>query len=113
MIDLEPLADEEITRMATQDWLGVLAQLWTAVGKPIDPERLNVYRAALAGVPLGLLELAVVRVLRENQYQVVPLPGLVWEALGKELGSPNDMWMAVEGWVEGSWGRGITNLRNP
>jgi hypothetical protein len=83
-----------------EEWLGVLAELWMAVGKPIDAARLRVYQKALWEVPLGLLELAVRRVVRENSYQVVPLPGVVWVAVRKELGNPYDVRMAIEGWVE-------------
>jgi hypothetical protein len=96
MTDLEPMTDEQINQMTIQEWLEMLAQLWTAVGKPIDPERLNVYRQALETIPLRLLELAVRRVIRENQYQVVLLPGAVEEALRKELGGPWEVNLALE-----------------
>jgi hypothetical protein len=47
-----------------------------------------------------LLELAVRRVIRENTYNVVPLPGVVWVAVRKEIGEPWDVRLAMEGWVE-------------
>ena len=50
--------EEEIRQAAVEDWLGVLARLWTAIGKPIEAERLQLYRDALHGVPLGILEKA-------------------------------------------------------
>jgi len=56
-------------------------------------------------VPLGLLELAVRRVIRENTYNVVPLPGVVWEAVRRELGEPWDVRMAMEDWEERRWGK--------
>jgi hypothetical protein len=83
-----------------EEWYGVLLELWTATGKPQDPDRLEVYRQALEEVPLGLLELAVRRVIRENTYNVVPLPGVVWAAVRKELGEPWDVRQAMEDWVE-------------
>jgi hypothetical protein len=54
----------------------------------------------LGEVPLGLLDLAVRRVIRENVYHVVPLPGVVWAAVQRELGDPWDVRLAMEVWVE-------------
>ena len=86
-----------------EEWLAVLGQLWTAAGKRIDSKRLQVYQKALEEVPLGLLELAVKRVICENDYQVVPVPGVVWAAVRKELGDPFDVKNAIEEWVERKW----------
>jgi hypothetical protein len=86
------------------EWLGVLAEMWTATGKPLEADRLQVYRNSLGEVPLGLLELAVRRVIRENTYNVVPLPGAVWAAVRKELWEPWDVRVAMEEWVERRWG---------
>ena len=69
-------------------------------GKPLEADRLQVYRQSLGEVPLGLLELAVRRVIRENVYHVVPLPGVVWAAVRREFGDPWDIRMALEDWVE-------------
>jgi hypothetical protein len=85
--------------LALEEWLGVLADLWTAAGKPLEADRLQVYRRSLEDVPLGLLELAVQRVIRENVYHVVPLPGVVWVAVRRELGEPWDVRMALEDWA--------------
>jgi hypothetical protein len=52
-----------------------------------------------------LQELAVRRVIRENVCHVVPLPGVVWAAVRRELGEPWDVRMAMEDWVERRWGR--------
>ena len=82
----------------------MLAELWTAAGKPLEADRLQVYRQSLGEVPLALLELAVRRVIRENVYHVVPLPGVVWAAVWRELGEPWDVRLAREGWVERRWG---------
>ena len=89
--------------LAVEEWLGVLAELWTAVGKLLEMDRLEIYRKSLGEVPLGLLELAVGRVIRENIYHVVPLPGVVWDAVRRELGEPWDIKIAMEEWVERLW----------
>jgi hypothetical protein len=86
-----------------EEWLAVLAELWMAVGKPIDEERLKVYQKALEEIPLGLLELAVRWVIRENTFQVVPVPAVIWAAVRKELGNPYDVRTAIEGWEEEIW----------
>ena len=52
-----------------------------------------------------MLELAVQRVIQENTYNVVPMPGMVWAAVRKELGDPWDVRMAMEDWVDRRWGR--------
>ena len=70
--------------------------MWTAAGKPLEADRLQVYRQSLGEVPLGLLERAVRRVIRENVYHVGPLPGVVWAAMRQELGEPWDMRQAIE-----------------
>jgi hypothetical protein len=62
-----------------------------------------VYQKALEDVPLGLLELVVKRVICENDYQVVPVPGVVWAAVRKELGCSFDVKAAIEEWVEDQW----------
>mgnify|MGYP001453059296 FL=1 len=85
------------------EWLGVLSEMWKAVGKPLEKDRLEVYQQALSDVPMGLLALAVRRVIRENTYNVVPPPGVVWAAVRQELGEPWDIRMAMEDWVERRW----------
>ena len=97
-----------------EEWLAVLSGLWTSVEKPIDPDRLEVYQKTLEEVPLGLLELAVKRVIRENAYQVVPVPGVIWEAVKREFGNPIDVKMAIEIWLDEKWYRLINKyIREP
>jgi hypothetical protein len=96
--NLLPMSDKEILDAATEDWTGVLASLWEIVGKPIDPARLRAYKKNLESVPLGLLELAINRVFRENVYQTVPVPGVIWEAIRKELHDPYDINKSLEEW---------------
>ena len=90
--------DKEIYEMALADWYGVLASMWTLIAKPVDPERLRIYGKNLSAVPLGLLEIAINRVFRENTYQIVPVPGIIWESIKKELHNPYDIDTALENW---------------
>ena len=96
--------------LALEEWLGVLAELWTVAGKPLEVDRLEVYGKSLGEVPLGLLEQAIRRVISENTYHVVPLPGVVWEAVRKELGNPWDIKQAIESWVEEKWRGAVIDL---
>ncbi|MFA5874609.1 MAG: hypothetical protein WC832_11655 [Anaerolineales bacterium] len=41
----------EADHLLLEEWLGVLAELWTAVGKPLKADRLQVYRNSLAPAP--------------------------------------------------------------
>jgi len=103
-----------VNKTYKEEWLGILSELWTSVEKPIDPDRLEVYQKTLGEVPLGLLELAVKRVIRENTYQVVPVPGVIWEAVKKELGNPIDVKMAIDDWLDEKWYRLINKyIREP
>jgi hypothetical protein len=76
--------------LALEERMGVLTGLWTAAGKPLEADRLEVYRQWLGEVPLGLLELAVRSVIRENVYQGAPLPGKCGRRFGGSWGIP---WM--------------------
>jgi len=88
---------------ALEEWLGVLAELWKAAGRPVEADRLEIYAMSLGEVPMGLLEMAVRRVIRENTYNLVPLPGVVWAAIRRELGNPWDIRMEIEDWIELRW----------
>jgi hypothetical protein len=46
-----------------------------------------------------------VELIREYGYHVVPLPGVEWEAVRKEMGAPQDVRLAIENWVERRWAR--------
>jgi hypothetical protein len=102
--------ENEIHEMAASDWMGTLAKLWTAAGKPIDADRLDVYREALGFIPTGLLEQAVMRVVREHIYANVPQPAVVIDALKAELGHPSNLDNAIENWIEQEWSRGIVQF---
>jgi len=97
--------DAEIHDMAMDVWLDQLIRLWDAVGKPLESERLQIYQRELRAVPLGLLENAVSRVIRENVYNNVPTVGTIWKAVRMELGNPSDDMTAIEDWCERSWQR--------
>ena len=76
---------EEAQTAAMDEWMAVLAQLWDAYDKPLDPSRLKIYRRSLAIVPLGLLEQAIDRVIREQDFNTIPPLGKVWQAVREEL----------------------------
>lgn len=91
----------EIEQCAKMEWLEVLSGMWEAIGKPLDEKRLQKYVKELNGIPLGLLEKAVSRAIRNSgDYQVVPTISAIWGALRKELGNPYDIDRAIERWVE-------------
>lgn len=106
-VETEQIAktDQEIYQMALEDWLTVLSRLWTAYDKHLDPERLALYQRTLQIVPLGLLENAIDRVIREHVYNSVPTVAEVWTAVRKELGNPHDIEQAIDAWCEASWRR--------
>lgn len=93
-----------------EDWLTVLSRLWTSYGKPLEPERLQEYQRMLQIVPLGLLEKAIDRVVREHTFNSVPTVGEVWFAVRKELGNPLDIEQAIEAWCEQSWHRCVVHF---
>ena len=43
-------------------------------------------RFAITAIALDLLELAVSRMIWEKPYNIVPLPGVVWAGVQRELG---------------------------
>lgn len=96
----QPMSNEQIYVMAREDWTSLIAQLWLAAGKPVDPERLAVYGKALATVPFGLLEQAISRTIRQHRFANVPTVGDVWDAVRAELGNPSDVSQAIAEWCE-------------
>lgn len=92
------MTDEQVYEAALEEWTGILAQLWTAVGKPPDDQRLKIYCDQLKDVPLGLLELAINRVMRSNTWNTVPIVGAIWQAIRKELGDPHDLVYSMQIW---------------
>ena len=96
--------DESIYREAMTEWVETLAQLWDAVGKPVDTRRLDVYGKQLRNVPLGLLEIGVNYAISNNTYSTVPPVGKVFEGIRKEMSRLNlvrgdgDMDEMIERW---------------
>ena len=99
----EPMNEHEMNQAALKEWMDVLVRLWDATDKPLDAKRLQNYRRELENVPMGLLEKAVSRCIRENTYNNIPSVGKVWEAVRKELGNPFDIDAAIERWIESRW----------
>lgn len=81
MQNVKTLNDTEIEAAITQEWLAVLTRLWDAIGKPVDMKRLMAYKQELGDIPLGLLEDAVSKVLRDNDWNTVPTIGAIWKAV--------------------------------
>jgi len=86
-----------------EEWLSVLSRLWTAYDKPIDANRLTLYRDMLARIPLGLLERAIDRAVQEHMYNSVPTVAEVWQAVRKELGNPYDIEQGIQEWCDRRW----------
>jgi len=78
--------DTEIEQCAKMEWLEVLSGMWEAIGKPLDEKRLQKYAKELNGIPLGLLEKAVNRAIRNSgDYQVVPTISAIWGRFAANL----------------------------
>jgi hypothetical protein len=103
------LSNEEINDLAKKEWVGILERLWRAINKPLDPMQLEVYADELGEIPLGLLERAVGRCIRENQYTNIPSVGTIWQAVRRELGNPYDLRLAIGEWVEAQADKVIKN----
>lgn len=91
---------------AMTEWVGTVAQLWDAIGKPVDEKRLDVYCKQLQSVPLGLLEIGINYAIANNTYSVVPPVGKIFEGIRKEIVSTAnprpglDMNEMIELWIE-------------
>ena len=107
------MADELVYETPLEEWLSVLARLWIAFDKPLDPERLQLYQAELASVPMGLLELAISRTIRNHVYSSVPSIGDVWRSVRAELGNPYDLDQAIQDWCERQWRKVVVDFSVP
>lgn len=92
--------DADIYQAALEEWLGVLGQLWTAFGKDIDPEQMTIYQRNLVGVPMGLLEQAIRKTIRNHRFNNVPTVGEVWQSIQAVLGNPRDVDDAIQRWQD-------------
>jgi len=77
--------EEELHRAGMEKWVGTIAELWDAIGKPVDEKRLDLYCRQLVDVPQGLLESGIAYAIRNNTFSTVPPIGLIWEGIRKEL----------------------------
>jgi len=91
-------SDSQIFQMAYEEWVGVLAQLWTCIGKPVEADRLRIYCDQLKKLPLGLLEASIAKLMMENTWLTVPPVGAIWQAVRHELRDPYDLEIALEAW---------------
>ena len=82
---------------AYSEWLAIIKQLWIAIGKQVDGERLGVYAKSLETVPLGLLEVAIGNLLKSHEYANVPPVGEIWRAVNDELTLTKTF--TVQAWV--------------
>lgn len=98
LAETEVKTDDEIYQLALEEWLTILSRLWLAYDKPLDPVRLALYQHNFERVPMGLLEKAVDRAIRDNRYNMVPTVGNVWDAVRKELHNPYDIDEAIKRW---------------
>lgn len=101
----EDVAQAQIYRAAMTEWVEIIAQLWDAIGKPVDEKRLDVYCKQMRDVPIGLLEIGVNYAIKNNTYNTIPAIGLIWEGIRKETNKLNlppntDMDTAIERWIE-------------
>lgn len=94
-------SDKEIHEMAVADWYSILEDMWVAVGKEIDKERLLIYGKDLGNVPCELLERAIRRIRMTSIYSQVPTIGEIWQAVRMELAMDNCS--TPEEWVERRW----------
>lgn len=79
--------DERIQKEACKEWLDCLVKMWDAVDKDVDEKRLAIYVEQFQEIPLGLLEIAVSRAIRNNgSYMSVPSVGALWQAIKQETG---------------------------
>jgi hypothetical protein len=89
MADDPVLTDEQINKMATEEWYRVLASLWVSIGKPVEKERLMLYADDLKDVPLGLFETAIKNIRKGHEYSNVPTIGTIWKEIEKQLRESN------------------------
>jgi hypothetical protein len=71
-------SDEKIYQAAKAEWVGILTQLWTAIGQPIDKARLDVYIKQLSMMPMAILETVINKLMERHDYHTVPTIGEIW-----------------------------------
>lgn len=96
---------DNMQSLAIAEWQSIISGMWDACGKslsqPGEQERFKQYVRQFSNLPLGLLEAACNRAIREmGKYNTIPTIGAVWEAVRKELHNPHDLDWAIENWGE-------------
>ena len=81
----QPKSNETIYKMAYHDWVNVLTQLWSAIGKPVNDKQLKVYIKQLSDVPMGTLDAIVATVLKEHKYNTVPMLAEIWAVMKRDF----------------------------
>ena len=90
------------------EWQSPLAELWSALGKDVDPKALAQYTRVFKEIPAGLLVKMADRAVKDNGvYKNVPTIGACWESLRKVLGNPYDIDAAIETWIEKQWQQAV------
>lgn len=107
------MPDELIYESPQEEWMSILARLWIAFDKPLDADRLRIYSDELSAIPMGLLEKAISRTIREHRFSNVPSIGDVWRALQTELGNPYDLQQAIESWCDRQWRKVVVEFKAP
>lgn len=101
LADYPVKSDKEIYQIALKDWYGILASMWTAIGKPVDKKRLQIYGKDLSSVPCELLERAIKRIRLNTTFNAIPTIGEIWQAVKIELAQDNCT--TPEEWIERKW----------
>ena len=99
--DLE--CEKRIQKEAYAEWLECLVKMWNAVDKDVDDKRLAIYAEQFKAIPLGLLEKAVDRAIRNNgSYMSVPSVGALWQAIKQETGNHThiDVMGSINLWID-------------
>ncbi len=106
------MSENDIRKAAKLEWLKTLSELWIFFGKQIDEERLRVYARDLSYVPLGLLEQAVRRAVREQQYHTTPTLRAVEDALCRVLSVErfSELESAIAAWEQDSFNRCVVRF---
>lgn len=85
------MTDEQIYQAARAEWIGVLLQLWDAIGKTADKKQLAVYVTQLGDIPLGVLERVVSDILADHTFHTVPTIGELWAIIRNEYGDRDSL----------------------
>ena len=88
---VEAKSNEQIAQEGRAEWIGVLLQLWDAIGKTADKKQLAVYVKQLGDIPLGILERVVQSVLADHTYHTVPTIGEIWAIVRNEYGERDQL----------------------